>query len=240
MSKEEKIIEMKQKGDLNGLVKIIKNDTEWMFRMDAAKALSQLGDKRGLNYLIHALDDSDQDVRGVAREILEELNDPRGNQALLQSRKPVTVHSEHNNSSENLGAPERKITKEARTLNKRKERNDKSFSQTAIIIIAIAGILIFIDSFTWSAGGMNGLISMVVVVLAVLVLGFMSLGRVAVNLLQSKETKIDGSQPGKNRKEKEATTNRKIQPHVMGLLAFMIIFAIVVIAFTLTQFWALR
>jgi hypothetical protein len=200
MSKEEKIIEMKQKGDLNGLVKIIKNDTEWIFRMAAAEALAQLGDKRGLNYLIHSLDDSDADVRNAAKKILEGLNDPRGNQALLRPHNPGTVHSEHNNSSENLVANKRKITKEARTLNKRKERNDKSFSQTAIIIIVIAGILICIDSFSWSAGGMNGLISMVVVVLAVLILGFMSLGRVAGNLLQSKETKTDGSQPAKKKR----------------------------------------
>jgi hypothetical protein len=34
--------------------------------------------------------------------------------------------------------------------------------------------------------------------------------------------------------------SRKIPPHTMGLLAFIIIFAIAVIAFALTQFWALR
>jgi len=200
MSKEEKIIEMRQMGDLNGLVKIINNDDEWMFRMDAAEALAQLGDKRGLNYIIHSLDDSDADVRDIAKQILEGLNDPRGNQALLRPRKLGTVHSEHNNSSENLVVNKRKITKEARTLNKRKERNDKSYSQTAIIIIVIAGILICIDSFSWSAGGMNGLISMVVVVLAVLILGFMSLGKVVGNLSQSKEKKTNGSQPGKKKK----------------------------------------
>jgi hypothetical protein len=199
MSKEEKIIEMKQKHDLNGLVKIIKNDDEWIIRMDAAEALARLGDKRGLNYLIHSLDDSDTDVRDVAKEILEGLNDPRGNQALLRPRKLGTIHSEHNNSSENLVVNTRKITKEARILNKRKERNDKSYSQTAIVIIVIAGILICIDSFSWSSGGMNGLISMVVVVLAVLILGFMSLGKVVGNLSQSKEKKTDGSQPGKKK-----------------------------------------
>src|SRR5262245_141483 len=125
MSKEEKIIEMKQIGDLNGLVKIIKNDAEWIFRMDAAEALAQLGDKRGLNYIIHSLDDSDAEVRDVTKEILERLNDPRGNQALLQPRKLDTVHSHHNNSSENLVVNKRKTTKESRVLNKRKGRNEK-------------------------------------------------------------------------------------------------------------------
>ncbi len=189
MSHETRIAEMKQKGDLNGLVKITKNDDEWMFRMDAAEALAQLGDKRGLKYLISALDDADMDVRDVAREILEGLNDQRGNQALQKPRKLITEPSRPDSSSENLVVNKGKIRKENGSINKKRQRNEKSFSQTAIIIVIVAGLIILWDSVSWSKGGVNGLISMAVVFLAIFLLGAIFLGKVVNNFSQPKEKK---------------------------------------------------
>jgi hypothetical protein len=84
MSDETKISELKQKNDLSGLLEMLEKENDWLLSLDAAEALAQLGDKHGLDRLISALNDSDVDVRDVAREILEGLDDPQGNLALKQ------------------------------------------------------------------------------------------------------------------------------------------------------------
>jgi HEAT repeat protein len=189
MTKEGKIAGMKQKGDRNGLVEIIKNDDEWRSRMDAAEALAQLGDKRGLNYLINALNDTDTEIRDAAREILEGLDDPRGNQALRQPRKLDSIHSAPDNNSTSHAIDNEINKKAARSRTKRKQRNHESYSRTVLIIIAIAGILIFIDSFSWSKGGMNGLMSLLVGMIAVVALILVTLASAAGNIAQTiKET----------------------------------------------------
>ena len=91
---------MKQKGDIQGLNKLLKKEKELVYRFDAAEALAQLGDENGLIYLINALDDSDKEVRGIAKEILQGLNDPRGNRALNQPHKPPRKQTARN--KENL------------------------------------------------------------------------------------------------------------------------------------------
>jgi hypothetical protein len=189
MTKERKIAGMKQRGDLNGLVKIIKNDAEWIPRIDAAEALAQLGDKRGLNYLINALDDTNIEIRDTAREILKGLNDPRGNQALLQARKLDTVHSELDKNSTSHVMDEGINKKAARSQSKRKQRSHESYSRIVLIITVTAGILIFIDSFSWSKGGMNGLLSLLVGIIAITALILVTVGSAARNIAQTiKET----------------------------------------------------
>jgi hypothetical protein len=91
MSDETKIAELKLKNDILGLHEIVDNGRDWMLSLDAAEALAQLGDKRGLDKLINALSDSDNNIRDVAREILEAINDPQGNQALSQLHESPDV-----------------------------------------------------------------------------------------------------------------------------------------------------
>ena len=64
-----------------------------MLSINAAEALAQLGDKRGLDSLINALSNADNDIRDVAREILETINDPQGNQTLSQLCESTKVLS---------------------------------------------------------------------------------------------------------------------------------------------------
>lgn len=80
---------LKEKGDFKSLIRILQKESgvDWMFRLDAAEALAQIGNEQGVDYLISALqssdtDKSDTDKSEVAREILEGLNDQRGNLAL--------------------------------------------------------------------------------------------------------------------------------------------------------------
>lgn len=88
-----KVTKLKQRGDRQGLFVVLDNKNDWMLSLDAAEALVQLDDDRGLNYLIGALDDPKAAVRDVSREILEGLNNPEGNLA-LQSHPPGSIHSD--------------------------------------------------------------------------------------------------------------------------------------------------
>jgi len=70
-----KIMEMKREGNINGLIAVLKSDKDWMLCLDAAEALAQLGDKRGIDYLHKVVENPDPNVRDVAKEILEGLKD---------------------------------------------------------------------------------------------------------------------------------------------------------------------
>ncbi len=59
--------------DREGLAVLLQYSPDWLIRMDAAEALASLEDPRGVQYLIAALADPSEDVRTVAREILEGL-----------------------------------------------------------------------------------------------------------------------------------------------------------------------
>jgi hypothetical protein len=87
MSNKTKIARLKQTNDVLGLLEMLENEKDWMLSLDIAEALAQMGDKHGFDRLIIALDSSNVDVRDVAREILEGLDDPRVNQVLKQSYK---------------------------------------------------------------------------------------------------------------------------------------------------------
>ena len=74
------ITELKNKRNIEELFALlqsdkVENDKDWMLRLDAAEALAQLGDKRGLDYLNKMNESSDKDVQDVASEILSGLKD---------------------------------------------------------------------------------------------------------------------------------------------------------------------
>ena len=75
------ITEMKNKRNIEELFALlqsdkVENDKDWMLRLDAAEALAQLGDKRGLEYLNKIIETSNnKDVQDVASEILSGLKD---------------------------------------------------------------------------------------------------------------------------------------------------------------------
>jgi len=72
------------------------------------------------------------------------------------------------------------------------------FFMHVIIVIVIAGLIILWDSFSWSAGGMNGLISMIVALLAALILVPMFLGRIFRYFFPRKEINSDDSRTGES------------------------------------------
>jgi Kef-type K+ transport system membrane component KefB len=71
--------------------------------------------------------------------------------------------------------------------------NNGCFKTLVITVLVGAGLIILWDSFSWSIGGMNGLISMAVVFVTIWVLLFLFAGRVIVNWFQSRETNTNES-----------------------------------------------
>jgi hypothetical protein len=74
------IEEMKNQGNTAWLFAVLqdyKDDSEkgWMARLDAAEALVQLGDPRGLDYLHEMAKSPNKDIQGIALEILDGLKD---------------------------------------------------------------------------------------------------------------------------------------------------------------------
>lgn len=80
---ENQVVELSENNDIDGLVNILKNNSDPMLCLEAAMALTQLGDERGLNHLIAASRISDVEISSQARKILAEVNHPEGNLALL-------------------------------------------------------------------------------------------------------------------------------------------------------------
>ncbi len=66
-----------QKRDIDSLLDILTNDTNPLRCLDAAKALAQLGNERGKDYLIAALEIPDLEVKSTAKMYLAELNRPK-------------------------------------------------------------------------------------------------------------------------------------------------------------------
>ena len=56
--------------NIGRLLDILKNDPDPILRLDAAEALAQSGDERGLDYLIEALEFDDINISYDAEEIL--------------------------------------------------------------------------------------------------------------------------------------------------------------------------
>ena len=56
--------------DVESLVEIMNENDDWMVQMDAAEGLLQLGDRRGLDYLMISKQSDIEDIQEAAREIL--------------------------------------------------------------------------------------------------------------------------------------------------------------------------
>ena len=69
----DKITLFREKGDVEGLIEILKSNHDWMLRLDAAEALAQLGNEQGKHFLISSLESPDDNIREIAKEILEGL-----------------------------------------------------------------------------------------------------------------------------------------------------------------------
>jgi len=56
--------------DIETLYELMAEHDDWMMQLDAAEGLAKLGDRRGLEFLLTAEQNEDNDIRKVAREIL--------------------------------------------------------------------------------------------------------------------------------------------------------------------------
>ncbi len=79
---DQRIEDLSETKNMDGLADIIRNEPDPILRLDAAEALAKLGDERGMDYLIDALEFDDMNISYDAEEILSELNIPRGVLAL--------------------------------------------------------------------------------------------------------------------------------------------------------------
>jgi hypothetical protein len=59
-------------GDVESLYELMSEDDDWMVQLDAAEGLTKLRDARGLEFLLSAELSEDNDMRKVAREILQQ------------------------------------------------------------------------------------------------------------------------------------------------------------------------
>jgi hypothetical protein len=57
--------------DIETLFEVMENHDDWFVRLEAAEGLVKLGDVRGLESLLISLESEDEDIRSVAKEILE-------------------------------------------------------------------------------------------------------------------------------------------------------------------------
>ena len=57
--------------DIDSLYEVMTENDDWMYCLDAAEGLIMLGDKRGIEFLMDATQSDDDDIRSVAREILD-------------------------------------------------------------------------------------------------------------------------------------------------------------------------
>ena len=84
-------------GDVQTLYELMIEDEDWMNQLDAAEGLVKLGDTRGLDFLLDALQSEDKKVREVAGEILEspeiarKRDDLEAEQELLFQKKVETA-----------------------------------------------------------------------------------------------------------------------------------------------------
>jgi hypothetical protein len=57
--------------DIETLYELMAEDEDWMIQLDAAEGLVKLNDRRGYEFLLSASQSEDEEVREVAREILD-------------------------------------------------------------------------------------------------------------------------------------------------------------------------
>jgi hypothetical protein len=112
-----KIIELSEENDIRGLAKILDYDSNLKVCLEAAMALAQLDDERGIDFLIGVLKNPDMDINSIAREILVELNHPKGNFALKQSPFFQPSQALELANSNDKSMPQNKLKKDAHLSN---------------------------------------------------------------------------------------------------------------------------
>lgn len=65
------IDELVRMRDAETLYELMTEDEEWMTQLDAAEGLVRLGDRRGYEFLLSATLSDDEEILGVAREIMD-------------------------------------------------------------------------------------------------------------------------------------------------------------------------
>ena len=68
---EQAIEDLVRMGDIDSLYEVMTENEDFMYSLDAAEGLITLGDKRGIEYLLDATQSEDEDISGVAQEILD-------------------------------------------------------------------------------------------------------------------------------------------------------------------------
>jgi len=68
---EQAIEDLVRMGDIDSLYEVMTENEDFMYSLDAAEGLIMLGDKRGIEYLLDATQSEDEDISGVAQEILD-------------------------------------------------------------------------------------------------------------------------------------------------------------------------
>lgn len=76
-------------GDVQTLYELMIEDEDWMNQLDAAEGLVKLGDMRGLDFLLDALQSEDKKICEVAGEILETPEIARKRQDLEAEQERV-------------------------------------------------------------------------------------------------------------------------------------------------------
>jgi hypothetical protein len=84
--------------DVGSLIDVLENDLDSTTCLEAAEALAKLGDERGVDYLIAAMESEDTSINWEAEAILSELNIPKGVLALHNHmlRNNRTIYSQNN------------------------------------------------------------------------------------------------------------------------------------------------
>jgi hypothetical protein len=68
---EQAVQELVKMGDIASLYEIMTEHDDFIYSLDAAEGLITLGDERGADFLMAAAESEDEDIRDVAREILD-------------------------------------------------------------------------------------------------------------------------------------------------------------------------
>lgn len=68
---EQAVQDLIRMGDIESLYEMMTEHDDFIYSLDAAEGLLTLGDIRGVDFLLDAAESEDEDIRDVAREILE-------------------------------------------------------------------------------------------------------------------------------------------------------------------------
>lgn len=189
MDMQTKIEQLLSESNKDELAAIMYNfDFDWVYQLDAAEALVKLQDIRGQEYLKKALKSENPDTREIAREIMTELN--------LEILETIDEQS--------LGKDEQSGILNSVSIG-------SLYGKIVAIIVVVSGFLIFLDSFSWKAGGMNGLWSMIVVFLAILAITITTIAFGAGKTTQYFLNKSTKEEPIKNtsRHQTENTSTKE-------------------------------